>query len=108
MRFLLPFLIMGLFNIPLLAGENKEALFWRWFQKNDDRLFAFEKDRDKIFGELTTAINKVQRNLTFEFGPVRQDGRREFVISAGGIKTAFPAVDALHAAAPKLKRWTFL
>ncbi len=32
----------------------------------------------------------------------------EFVISAGGIKAAFPSVEALHAAAPKLPKWTIL
>ena len=30
---------------------------------------------------------------------------REFVISAGGIRKAFPPVSALVAAAPKLERW---
>jgi hypothetical protein len=39
---------------------------------------------------------------------VLKNGRRDFVISAGGIKTAFPAVEALHASAPRMKRWIVL
>lgn len=42
--------------------------------------------------------------MTFEFGPPKA-GRREFVISAGGIREAFPAVSSLVAEAPKLDRW---
>jgi hypothetical protein len=53
-------------------------------------------------------LHSVQSDLTFEFSPVREDGRREFVISAGGIKAAFPSVEALYAAAPKLPKWTIV
>jgi hypothetical protein len=42
--------------------------------------------------------------LTFEFGPIRE-GRREFVVSADGIRKSFPAVRRLVAAAPPLSRW---
>lgn len=53
-------------------------------------------------------MEKVNPDLTFEFSPVKQNGKREFVISAGGIKQAFPSVESLHAAAPSLKRWEFI
>ena len=36
-----------------------------------------------------------------------EDGAREMVLSAGGIKAAFPAVEALVAAAPRRARWRF-
>jgi hypothetical protein len=45
----------------------------------------------------------VNPELTFEFGPKAE--RREFVISAGGIRSAFPAVTSLVVAAPRLDRW---
>lgn len=102
------FLIMGFFNLALFAGETKEAAFWRWFQVNEGRLFAFEEDRDRIFGDLAGALKKVHPNLTFEFSPVLPDGRREFVISAAGIKAAFPAVEALYSVAPKMEKWKFI
>src|SRR6266851_340996 len=86
------------------AGLTPEQAFWNWFQKNDDDLFDFEKDRERIFDRLSTEIHKVDPNLTFEFGP-KENGRREFTISADGIRKAFPAVEKLYDAAPPLPRW---
>jgi hypothetical protein len=105
MKRVLLFLFMGLFSLPSFASDTKEAAFWRWFQKNEGRVYAFEKDRERIFDDLADALKRVHRDLTFEFGPVLSNGRREFVISAGGLKSAFPAVEALHAAAPKMEKW---
>lgn len=78
--------------------------FWQWFAGNDNRLFHFERDREQTFNALAAALNEVDPDLTFEFGPVR-DGRRDFVISAGGIKRGFDAVQRLAAAAPTSRRW---
>lgn len=105
MKRVIPFLLMGFFSLPSFASDTKEVTFWRWFQKNEGPLYAFEKDRERTFDDLSGALKKVHSDLTFEFGPIRADGRREFVISAGGIKSAFPAVEALHAAAPKMEKW---
>jgi len=82
-------------------------MFWRWFQANEPRLFEFEKDQEHIFDELGMQLHRIQPNLTFEFGP-KQHGKREFVISADGIKDAFPAVIALADAAPSLPRWKII
>jgi hypothetical protein len=84
--------------------NSRESVFWQWFEANDARIFDFEKDRDRIFDELQEQLHRVHPDLTFEFGP-KQDGKREFVISADGIKEAFPAVSALANAAPVLPRW---
>jgi hypothetical protein len=46
---------------------------------------------------------QVHAKLTFVFGPKADP--REFVISAGDIREAFPAVSSLVAAAPKLDLW---
>jgi hypothetical protein len=85
----------------ILTPEQK---FWDWFQQNDELLFDFESQPDRVFAALTAALEAVAADLTFEFGP-RVDGRREFVISAGGIRSAFAAVNALVAAAPMLPHW---
>ncbi|MGB8131067.1 MAG: hypothetical protein WCG81_14850 [Candidatus Angelobacter sp.] len=77
--------------------------FWNWFIEHEQELLNFEEDRERIFDELAAALQKVDSDLTFEFGS--KDLTREFVISAGGIKRAFPAVTALTAAAPPLKNW---
>src|SRR5258705_9521609 len=86
---------------------STEGFFWKWFIKNERRLFEFDTAQEKIFGELSKELKKVHGDLTFEFGPV-QDGKREFVLSAGGIKSAFPSVESLYAKAPPLPRWVWV
>jgi hypothetical protein len=81
--------------------------FWNWFTQHESELFDFdprrETERERIFDELASELQKVDPELTFEFGP--NAPRREFVISAGGIKRAFPSVVSLAKAAPALDRW---
>jgi hypothetical protein len=104
-------LIIGFATLLILScsppQDSRESVFWRWFQANEARVFDFEKDRDRIFDELEKELHKVHPNLTFEFGP-NLGGKREFVISADGIKGAFPAVTALADAAPTLPRWKII
>jgi hypothetical protein len=91
----------------LMSRSSREERFWRWFQDNSERLFAFESDQDRLFNELQDALGKVEKGLTFEFGPI-EDGRREFVISADGIRELFPAVQRLADAAPRFSQWTII
>jgi hypothetical protein len=81
--------------------------FWNWFTRHEGEVFEFdptsETQRESLFDRLAVEIRKVHRDLTFEFGP--RGPRREFVISAAGIKEAFPAVVRLVDAAPTLERW---
>lgn len=81
--------------------------FWKWFQSNEDMLFNVERNREQTFDKLGAEMHKINPSLTFEFGPI-EDGKRELVISADGIKEAFPQVEALYAAAPSLPRWKFV
>lgn len=82
----------------------KEQAFWKWFLRHEDDLMHFQRDRETIFDSLATELQKVNPDLTFEIGP-EEEGGREFVISAAGIKSAFPAVELLAAAAPRLTNW---
>jgi hemoglobin-like flavoprotein len=84
--------------------RTKEQLFWDWFAKEEESLFNFETDQERVFGALAFALANVSPELTFEIGP-KADGVREFVISAGGIKAAFSAVETLALVAPPLPRW---
>lgn len=97
-----------LLPVLTLAQETKEETFWKWFVQNQDELFHYEKDQKAVFDRLANAMKKVHADLTFEFGPIQENGAREFIISAGGVKAAFPSVESLHAAAPKLSKWTVL
>lgn len=90
------------------AAGTKEQTFWKWFQQHEEEIHSFEKDQEAIFDRLAAALEAVHPDLTFEFGQVEKDGTREFVISAGGIKAAFPSVEALHAAAPRLPKWNII
>lgn len=103
--------LLLLMAFTLFSGNAKAAsedTFWKWFTKNEQRLFAFEANQEAIFDELGAEMQRVNSNLTFEFGPVLPNGKREFVISAGGIKSAFPAVEELYEKAPNLKRWVWV
>jgi hypothetical protein len=86
---------------------TKQEQFWDWFVHHEAELFGFdpnrEVERERIFDEIARELRKVDSDLTFEFGP--NDTRREFIISAGGIRRAFPAVVSLMQAAPSLDRW---
>jgi hypothetical protein len=99
-------LIAG-FALSCKRAQATPEDFWKWFQSNEDTLFNFEKNREQTFDKLGAEMHKLNPSLTFEFGPI-EDGKREFVISADGIKEAFPQVEALYAAAPSLPRWKFL
>ncbi len=90
------------------SGGSKEARFWKWFVKNQEMLFHFERDQETIFDKLSAKMDKVHPDLTFEFSSVRENRKREFVISAGGIRAAFPAVKSLFIQAPMLERWEFV
>ncbi len=83
---------------------TKDAMFWQYFARDEEVIFRFEKDQKRVFARLTEELRRVHPDLTFEFGPVIE-GARDFVISAGGIKKAFPAFEKLYSAKPELKRF---
>ncbi|MFZ0958373.1 MAG: hypothetical protein WAN60_18675 [Candidatus Sulfotelmatobacter sp.] len=90
-----------------MTKTTAQEEFWRWFIQREGDLFKFdpecETERERIFDQLATALQRVHRDLTFEFAP--REARREFVVSAGGIRSAFPAAISLVDAAPALARW---
>jgi len=91
-------------NLPDMTTQEQ---FWNWFIQHEPELFNFdpnrEAERERIFDRIAKELQKVDADLAFEFGP--NNTRREFVISAGGTKRAFPAVLSLVNAAPTLDRW---
>jgi hypothetical protein len=102
-------IVMGILSIlSSKSNASVEADFWKWFQKNGDMIFNFENDIENTFDKLSVALSKVDPELTFEFSPVRENGKREFVISAGGIKNSFRSVELLYNSAPELNQWTII
>ncbi len=102
MKLISPLMIALCVASPVSAGGEME--FWKWFTANEERLYSFERDQEAIFDELAAELQRVHPDLTFEFGPVKS-GARDFVVSAGGIKAAFPAVKSLVAESPALPNW---
>jgi hypothetical protein len=93
---------MGLFS-----RESPDERFWDWFQKSEPVLFAADP-RDPIYQrDLTKALKAVHPDLCWETTPPTP-GRRELVISAGGLRDAVPIADRLTAAAPPHPRWIFI
>lgn len=91
----------------LFRRGSREERFWWWFQEHSEVLFRFETDQERIFDQVADSLHQVERGLTFEFGPVRDD-KRDFVVSADGVRSLFPAVVGLVAAAPPMQRWTVI
>jgi hypothetical protein len=101
-------LIIGMSLLGSCSLSNaKERKFWIWFTNNSENLFHFEKNQDQIFDDLSSELKKVHPDLVFEFGPVI-DNKRDFVISADGIRAAFPAVELLYENKPKLNDWNII
>ena len=66
--------------------------FGRWFAERETELYSVDFDHEAA-REVASARESVHPDLTFEFG--RSAQKTEFVISAAGIKDAFPVVLAL-------------
>jgi hypothetical protein len=88
--------------------EPREQVFWRWFAENSAAYMQFEPgaaNQETVLNQLGKQLERVDRHLKFEIG-LKPDGQgRELVISADGRQEAFPAVQALVAAAPPLPDW---
>jgi hypothetical protein len=89
-----------------MTKTGPQENFWKWFIQHQAELLNFEVDQERIFDELAAELQKVDPDLCFEFGPGKT--QREFIVSAGGIKRAFPAVVSLVDAAPSLPQWQII
>ncbi|MDQ0639852.1 hypothetical protein QF042_003417 [Pedobacter sp. W3I1] len=92
----------------IFKKKKPEDIFWNWFSKKADLYFHFERNRDVLFSKLKAELEKIHPDLTFEFSPVFEDGTRELVISADGIKSIFPIVIKLVKQAPILQKWKII
>jgi len=102
------FLLITIIGLIMILGflnkkDNKE-LFWEWFVKHQNDYYSDNID-DSLFDNLTNQLNKIDSNLTFEFSPIHDNGIKELVISAAGLKESFPSVIKLVDKAPKIDKW---
>lgn len=85
-------------------ADGKAAAFWTWFAAHSEELAKVVNGREPVCRTLAAELTKVEKGLTWEFGPTK-DGVREFTISADGAKELFRRVKAVIAAAPALPAW---
>ncbi len=83
--------------------------FWAWFKENEKNIWLnIEKDSDEIVREIDRQIKMINDDIAFEIYFEINDGKRDFVISADGIKDIFPEVLKLKDKAPKFHRWNII
>ncbi len=96
----------GLMLKNLFKKKITEKEFWSWFEKNSEDYFQLdEKNYDLLFNKLGLQLSKYHKDLTFEFSVEMDQGKREFIISAEGMVSAFPAVIKLVEEAPSLEKF---
>jgi hypothetical protein len=83
---------------------SKEKEFWKWFLEREDKFYHFEHNQEELFNPALTLLQNIQRDLVFEIGP-EIDGKREFIISANGLKEGFSSVIEVAKASPEMDRW---
>ena len=87
-----------------LFGKNFTAAdFWIWFEKNSQDYYQLKEEKlNSLFYKLDKQLSKINEDIAFEFSADLIDGKREFIISADGILSAFTDVIDLVEKAPKL------
>lgn len=93
------------FSLFGCGNKTPGEKFWTWFQKNEAKIYESKSYKDPIFQDVSAKLKEYNYGIVFELA-VEKDGKREFVISADGIKEHFPDVKDLVKAAPKLEKWT--
>ncbi len=87
--------------------QSKEKRFWKWFLEHEDEFFHFEHNQEKLFNPTLVKLQDIQPDLVFEIGP-ELDGKREFIISANGLKEGFSSVIEVIKASPETDRWIII
>jgi hypothetical protein len=87
--------------------KDKYKEFWLWFKNKSNEIFNFENNEDNILDKLHYELHKINENLTFEFSPIINN-KREFIISADGIREAFNDIEKLFETKPLLDKWEII
>ncbi len=87
----------------------KAAEFWIWFQQNSNRYYHLEEQNpQELFSALALKLTTIHPDLSFEFSSIKDNGKREFVVTANGMRSAFPFVKKLVEAAPVMEDWDII
>ncbi|MDJ0943548.1 MAG: hypothetical protein QNJ30_08790 [Kiloniellales bacterium] len=90
------------------AADSPFDAFWQWFRSAEARLREAHgggtAKLEAAVNEIGDRLRRVHPELCFEYGQA-DDGVYELILSAGGIRSLFPAVAALRQAAPEVPGW---
>ncbi|MBK9584467.1 MAG: hypothetical protein KA099_09015 [Alphaproteobacteria bacterium] len=89
---------------PAQAQNLTHAEFWDWFIQNKSMIEQYDKKTEAVMNAVQGKIKAVYPDLWFEIGQA-EDKVYEFIISAGGLKSAIPSVIDLYKAAPQIPGW---
>jgi hypothetical protein len=95
---------VGAFS-KLFSSSTPDERFWQWFTNNLREFENIRTGEERICSELAKQLKRIDRHLTFVFGINENEKLREFIVSADGIRSSFPAVKKLVAAAPEIQGW---
>jgi hypothetical protein len=101
--FCLALLLLAACKSPPPAAVTGDAAFWKWFDAHKDEVAKIKRADEPIADQLAAELHKISPDLTFEMGIGTTP--KELIISAGGIKSVFPTVNRLVAAAPAIPGW---
>lgn len=92
----------------LFNTKDPKDKFRKWFSKNEHRIFKHIENSDDtalLYEEIQHRLNKIDKNLCFEYSSILCSGKREFVISADGHGDVFHVVQDIVDEFPTLDNW---
>jgi hypothetical protein len=95
--------MFGLFKKEVTPDE-----FWNWFLENEEEFFDLEEYPEPVLRKILAQFKKLNTETIFEIGPVKENGKRDFIISADGHLEHFDTVKKLVEMAPECKRFDFV
>ena len=100
-------LLLVITSMGLFAKETPEKKFWSWFKKNESKIFLSDVSYNSEVQKLSQKLSEYKDGVTYEISG-EENGKKELVLSADGIKKLFPFVQALYKSAPKFERWSII
>ncbi len=88
--------------------QAKIKAFWDWFEANEADYFHLklnDPNQEHLFDQMLRELRKLDEHLAFELSMPLEDGRRELVLTAQGMKASFPLVFEMQKQAPALDHW---
>ncbi|WP_059173377.1 hypothetical protein [Bacillus sp. FJAT-27445] len=91
----------------IIYRNSPELKFWNWFKDHSEKYYKIsEYDREELYDLFQTNLQKVHKDLAFEFTEIPDaEGKQELIISADGVRQLIPTVLKLINAAPDLEKW---